>query len=476
MVCDARVRFRPWRLAHRPLVDAARPAAVGLALLIAAGAWAATDGALPRLLLGAAGLGLAGLVFAQSGALARSGAALAAERRRLADTIRSMPQAVAVYDRDLSLVVSNQAYDALSSDAARLGAPGTSFRTILEATASVGKSDLGARSAAEWVEWRLAAIPLPPTERAWKDGQWLLSSEHRTADGGLVAIHTDISALKHKEEALHEANARLAASGEAMRRQAEQLRRLNASMVAATRAADEAMQARQHFFANMSHELRTPLNAIIGFADMIHGEVLGPLGAPKYREYVADIRNAGAHLLDLINNVLDLSRLAAGKFPIAPEEIEVDEVVATTLRMMHAAADAAEVTLADAIAPGLPPLWADRRALTQALLNLLSNAIKFTPPGGRVGVRVAADAAWFRIAVSDSGIGIAPEHLARLAVPFEQVGTNDPDRPKGSGLGLALTKALVEGHGGRLVIASVPGEGTEVAMEFPVVAQASRAA
>jgi two-component system cell cycle sensor histidine kinase PleC len=129
------------------------------------------------------------------------------------------------------------------------------------------------------------------------------------------------------------------------------------------------------------------------------------------------------------------------------------------------------VALADAIAPSLPPLWADRRALTQSLLNLLSNAIKFTPVGGAVTVRVSADAAWFRIAVADTGIGIAKEHLARLAVPFEQVGTNDPSRPKGSGLGLALTKALVECHGGRLAIVSEPGHGTEVAMEFPISAE-----
>jgi two-component system cell cycle sensor histidine kinase PleC len=256
-----------------------------------------------------------------------------------------------------------------------------------------------------------------------------------------------------------------------MRRQADQLRRLNASMVAANRAAEEAMQARQRFFANMSHELRTPLNAIIGFADLIYTEVLGPLGVPKYREYVADIRASGAHLLDLINNVLDMSRLTAGKYQIAPEQIEVDEVVVSALRMVHIAAEAAEVALSDAIAPGLPPLWADRRALIQSLLNLLSNAIKFTPQGGSVTVHVTADARWFRIAVADTGIGIAKEHIARLAVPFEQVGTNDPSRPKGSGLGLALTKALVECHGGRLAIVSEPGAGTEVAMEFPIPAE-----
>src|SRR5262249_59823790 len=133
------------------------------------------------------------------------------------------------------------------------------------------------------------------------------SSEHRTADGGLVAIHTDVTQLKDKQRELHDANASLAARGEARRRQAEQLRRLNASMVAANRAAEDAMLARQRFFANMSHELRTPLNAIIGFADLIHAEVLGPLGAPKYREYVADIGASGAHLLHLINNLLPMS-------------------------------------------------------------------------------------------------------------------------------------------------------------------------
>jgi two-component system cell cycle sensor histidine kinase PleC len=466
MVRDARPESRRrWRIRM-----STRTVSVALAVLTMLLAWAMGDGIAARALLTAAVAGLAVVVVADGRRRARSEALLAAAHQRLHDTIHSMPQAVAVYDRDLRLVVSNAAYNSLCPDPERYGVPGTPFRTILEVTVAAGMIDLGARTAEEWVEWRLAAVPLPPTERYWHDGRWLLSSEHRTADGGLVAIHTDITQLKDKQGELHDANASLAASGEAMRRQAEQLRRLNASMVAANRAAEEAMQARQRFFANMSHELRTPLNAIIGFADLIHAEVLGPIGA-KYREYVADIRASGAHLLDLINNVLDMSRLTAGKYQIAPEQIEVDEVVASTLRMVHIAAEAAEVALVDAIAPQLPPLWADRRALTQSLLNLLSNAIKFTPVGGTVTVRVNADAAWFRIAVADTGIGIAKEHLARLAVPFEQVGTNDPSRPKGSGLGLALTKALVECHGGRLAIASEPGQGTEVAMEFPIPAE-----
>ncbi len=457
---------------RRPRISAGTGAVVvTLALLASLMAWTMNDGAVARALLTAAVAVLAAFILVDRRVRSRREARFAAAHQRLHDTIHSMPQAVALYDRDLRLIVSNAAYDSLSPDPARFGTPGTTFRAILEASTAAGMMDLGGRTPAEWVEWRLSAVPLPPTERYWHDGRWLLSSEHRTAEGGLVAIHTDITQLKDKQDELHDVNASLAASGEAMRRQAEQLRRLNASMVAANRAAEEAMQARQRFFANMSHELRTPLNAIIGFADLIHAEVLGPIGAPKYREYVADIRASGAHLLDLINNVLDMSRLTAGKYQIAPEQIEVDEVVASTLRMVHIAAEAAEVALADDIAPRLPPLWADRRALTQSLLNLLSNAIKFTPQGGRVAVRVSADAAWFRIAVADTGIGIAKEHLARLAVPFEQVGTNDPSRPKGSGLGLALTKALVECHGGRLAIASEPGQGTEVAMEFPMPAR-----
>ncbi|MBL8838537.1 MAG: HAMP domain-containing histidine kinase [Alphaproteobacteria bacterium] len=468
MVGSSRLETSPRRRAQLRACTAA------CALAALAGGWLAGDVTLAAALPSLGALLLAGLCIdlrRESGAAneraARGAARADAERQRLHDAIRSMPQAVALFDHDMRLIVANDAYHALSPDPHRLGRSGTSFRAILEAAALGGKGDVGERTGAEWVEWRLAQVPMKPTERQWRDGRWLLSSEHRTWEGGLVAIHTDITQLKRQEDDLREANASLAASGESMRRQAEQLRRLNGGLLDATRAAEEAMTARQHFFANMSHELRTPLNAIIGFADLIHSQVFGPVGSPRYLEYVADIRASGAHLLDLINNVLDLSKLSAGKFQIAPEEIEVDEVVAIALRMVQVAADASELTLDSELAPGLPPLVADRRAVTQALLNLLSNAVKFTPQTGRVTVRVDADRDWFRIAVADTGIGIAREHLARLAVPFEQVGINDPNRPQGTGLGLALTKALVESHGGRLHIDSEPGAGTVVTMEFP---------
>ncbi len=458
----------------RPQRMLLRAAAAACALGAVAAGWLATDAT-----AGAASFSVAALILAilcvdfgretarADDRAAESAARIDAERQRLHDAIRSMPQAVALFDRDMRLVVANDAYNALSSDPLRLGRPGTSFRAILEASALGGMGDVGTRTGAEWVEWRLAQVPMKPTERQWRDGRWLLSSEHRTWEGGLVAIHTDITRLKRQEDELRDANVSLAASGEAMRRQAEQLRRLNGGLLAATRAAEEAMTARQHFFANMSHELRTPLNAIIGFADLIHSQVFGPVGSPRYLEYVADIRASGTHLLDLISNVLDLSKLSAGKFRIVPEPIEVDEIVAIALRMVQLAADAGELTLESELAPGLPQLVADRRAVTQALLNLLSNAIKFTPQTGRVSVRVDADREWFRIAVADTGIGIAKEHLVRLATPFEQVGVNDPNRPQGTGLGLALTKALVETHGGQLAIESTPGAGTIVTMAFP---------
>ena len=451
-----------------------RACLVACAVACAVAAWMADDAGIGMMLLATSLVAVSALCIwlwreaaACREAVARGASRADAERQRLHDAIRSMPHAVALFDHDLRLVVANEAYNELSTDPLHLSRPGTSFRAILEAAAERGGGDRGERSVAEWVEWRLSQVPMKPTERPWRDGRWLLSSEHRTWEGGLIAVHTDITELKRQAEELREANASLAASGEAMRRQAEQLRRLNGGLLAATRAAEEAMTARQHFFANMSHELRTPLNAIIGFADLIHSQVFGPLGSARYHEYVADIRRAGTHLLDLINNVLDLSKLSAGKFQIAPEEIEVDEIVAVALRMVRIAAEASDLTLDSELSPGLPILVADRRAVTQALLNLLSNAIKFTPQTGRIAVRVDADSEWFRIAVADTGIGIAKEHLARLAMPFEQVGTSDPNRPQGTGLGLALTKALVECHGGTLTIDSAPGKGTVVTMAFP---------
>jgi two-component system cell cycle sensor histidine kinase PleC len=218
----------------------------------------------------------------------------------------------------------------------------------------------------------------------------------------------------------------------------------------------------------MSHELRTPLNAIIGFSDVLKGEMFGPLGSPRYVGYATDIHKSGNHLLELINDILDVEKIEAGKRELHPEKVDARQAKVDALHLVEARAAAAKVVLAHDLPADLPLMWADARSVRQILLNLLSNAVKFTPPGGRVTADAGAGpdgGVWLRI--SDTGIGIEPKHIAALGTPFFQLDNPLTRSREGTGLGLALTKSLVELHGGRLVVESRPGEGTTVTAHFP---------
>jgi two-component system cell cycle sensor histidine kinase PleC len=221
----------------------------------------------------------------------------------------------------------------------------------------------------------------------------------------------------------------------------------------------------------MSHELRTPLNAINGFSEIMAGEMYGPLGDGRYRDYARDILNSGQHLLALINDILDMSKIEAGKLNLRFEPICLEELAEDAVRLVRNRAEAAGLSLIlDFV--DLPDVEADHRALKQVLLNLLSNAIKFTPRGGRVIVRGERRddpaAPRVRISVQDTGIGISPQDLERLARPFEQVESQHSKTTQGTGLGLALTKSLVEMHGGLLDLKSAPGQGTIASFALPL--------
>jgi len=235
-------------------------------------------------------------------------------------------------------------------------------------------------------------------------------------------------------------------------------------LVKSKEAAEFANRAKTEFLANMSHELRTPLNAILGFSEVIKEEMFGPVGAPRYVEYARDIHASGEHLLDLINDVLDLAKLEAGKLDLNEAEIAVEELLAKCANLLRKRAEDGRVTLTLQAPDGLPALKADGRALKQILLNLISNAIKFTPTKGRVKVtaRRAGDMAEF--AVADTGIGIAAADQARIFDKFVRVGTS---RQSGIGLGLALVRSLIGLHGGSVVLTSEPGEGTTVVCRIP---------
>ncbi|HWM60558.1 MAG TPA: ATP-binding protein [Rhizomicrobium sp.] len=236
----------------------------------------------------------------------------------------------------------------------------------------------------------------------------------------------------------------------------------------ALKAETRANAAKSDLLALMSHELRTPLNAIIGFSEVLGTEMLGPIGHPRYREYANDVHGAGRHLLALINDILDLSKAAAGKFELDCEEIAPADIVAECLRLTRGKAHEGGLRLTSELAPGLPNLVVDRLRFKQALLNLCSNAIKFTPPGGTVHVSAdVADDGGFVLAVRDSGIGMTPEQIPVALEPFRQVASPFARNAEGTGLGLALVKSLIECHDGRLEIESALHRGTTVRLILP---------
>lgn len=235
------------------------------------------------------------------------------------------------------------------------------------------------------------------------------------------------------------------------------------------REAALAARAKDDFLANMSHELLTPLNAIIGFSEIMRLELFGGLGSETYLGYANDIHRAGKHLLQLVNDVLDIASIEAGKATLFEEEFGLGPVIATTLGLIRERAAEAAVAITHDVQPTLPSLRADPRRVKQVLLNLLSNAVKFTPPGGGIHICAAAPGdGTIECSVSDTGIGMGAEDVEHALRPFEQLDAGMARRFQGSGLGLPLAKHLMEMHCGRLEIVTAPGAGTKVKLTFPV--------
>ena len=242
---------------------------------------------------------------------------------------------------------------------------------------------------------------------------------------------------------------------------ATRLKKANLELSAANRAKSE-------FLANMSHELRTPLNAILGFSEIMRDEHFGDLGNSLYREYAADIHQSGTHLLEVINDILDLAKIEAGKLELNEETIEPISLVESCMRLVRERADAHAITLKQVLPENLPHLTGDARKLKQTLINLLSNAVKFTPDGGEVTVSAKIDAdGTLAITVTDTGIGIPEDHLAKVFDPFAQVDGGLDRQYEGTGLGLPLSKAMVELHDGELTLESTVGIGTTATLRLP---------
>ena len=386
---------------------------------------------------------------------------------RLRDAIETIPEAFVLWDAENRLVLCNSNFQQLHhlpDDAVAVGAQyemvvAAGRKPILRTTvANDGSQPPGART----------------FEAQLDDGRWMHISERRTKDGGYVSVGTDITKIKLHEQKLVEGEKRqivtiadLRRSQETLQLQTAELADLAEKYAEEKTRAEDANAAKSKFLANMSHELRTPLNAIIGFSEIMEAAMFGPLGAEKYREYSRDIRESGQYLLDVINDILDMSKIEAGGIPLALEDVDLDPVLADCLRVVWQRATEKRLNLRSSIDPAIR-LKADRRALKQITLNLLSNAVKFTPDGGAVAVRGHVRSGMVTIAIQDNGIGIAKDALRKLGRPFEQVESQLTKRHQGSGLGLAIAKSLVEMHGGAMRIRSTLGKGTMVVVRLPM--------
>ena len=378
---------------------------------------------------------------------------------RLRDAIETIPEAFVLWNAENRLVLCNSNFQELHGLPDEAITVGASFEFVVAAGSKPvvrnkvitgGPSIPGART----------------FEAQLEDGRWLHISERRTKDGGYVSVGTDITALKTHEEKLVDSEKRLMATVSDLRASQQRLAELAEQYAQEKTRAEEANQAKSKFMANMSHELRTPLNAIIGFSEIMESGMFGPLGAEKYHEYCSDIRGSGQYLLEVINDILDMSKIEAGRIRLDFEDLNLDSLLAEAMRVVAARAQDKQLQLTAQISPELR-LRADRRALKQIALNLLSNAVKFTPYGGRVTVRGRASDRCITLAILDSGIGIAKDALAQLGRPFEQVESQLTKSHQGSGLGLAISKSLIELHGGSMRIRSTLGKGTLVVVRLP---------
>ena len=382
---------------------------------------------------------------------------------RLRDAIETIPEAFVLWDADNRLVLCNSNFQELHHLPDEAIIVGASYESVVAAGSkpvvrnkiiTSGPSVPGART----------------FEAQLEDGRWLHISERRTKDGGYVSVGTDITALKTHEEKLVDSEKRLMATVSDLRASQQRSAELAEKYAEEKTRAEEANQAKSKFLANMSHELRTPLNAIIGFSEIMESGMFGPLGAEKYHEYCNDIRGSGQYLLEVINDILDMSKIEAGRIRLDFEDLSLDTLLNEAMRVVGARAQDKQLQLTARISPELR-LRADRRALKQVALNLLSNAVKFTTAGGRVTVRGRATDHCVTLAIADTGIGIAKDALARLGRPFEQVESQLTKSHQGSGLGLAISKSLVELHGGRMRIRSTLGKGTLVVVRLPLEPQ-----
>ncbi len=378
--------------------------------------------------------------------------------------LENISQGVALYDKDDRLVVCNSHFRSLYPCIADLIKPGVKYETIVRAMLESGlDSQTAGADIDQYLRRKTASHRAREQATEWSlpDGRWILINENRTADDGTAVVHTDISELKERAVAIENAHRKLEMQG-------EDLTRLADDMLIARDQAQSADRAKSEFLAAVSHELRTPLNAIIGFSEVIKNETFGPVGSSRYREYSCDIHESGQHLLGLINDILDLSKIESGKDELHEDKIEIPEIIETALKLVRHRAEQGGIKIELDYPDLLPALRADKRKLKQILVNLLSNAVKFTETGGAVTLTAwCRSDSGFVFQIVDTGIGIAPEDISKALSRFGQVDGALGRQYEGTGLGLPLARALIELHGGVLDLQSEVGVGTTVTVRFP---------
>jgi signal transduction histidine kinase len=321
--------------------------------------------------------------------------------------------------------------------------PGTQFEEILHRAAERGLIADAQGRVDDWVAQRMAQHRETggPHLQQQSDDRWIQISERRTEDDGTVAVYTDVTELKRAEEQL----------------------------LLAKEQAEAGSRAKSQFLANMSHELRTPLNAILGYTELITDSIYGEV-PDKIRDVIGRVEHNGRHLLGLINDILDLSKIEAGQLTLMFNDYSMKAVVDTVMSVVESLASEKKLELKATVDPDLPVGRGDEQRITQVLLNLVGNAIKFTNTG-EVAVRVSKSDGAFLVSVADTGPGISETEQRSIFEEFRQADSSSTREKGGTGLGLAITKRLVEMHGGRLWVESTPGEGATFSFTLPVRAE-----
>ena len=397
------------------------------------------------------------------------------QRLRLEDAINGASDGFALWSRSDRLMACNDRFARLFAADGKLE-PGIAYDRAMEDAVEAGRvRPIG--DARLWLEQLLSGRPELGIRTEFKtdDHRWFQLTETPTRDGSVASVLTDITAIKASEMelrrrggALERSMREMEAARTLLHQKSTEIAAANAELEAARIDAEGANAYKTSFLRSITHELRTPLNAIMGFSEVLETQKMGPLGNAKYIEYVGIIRSSGQHLLSLINQLLDLSRIEAGRMDLLREKHDAVEIARYCADMLQATAARGGVAVGMELPDQPVAVHVDVLATRQILLNLMSNAIKFTPDGGRVTLALQPAEGFCAFSVSDTGAGIAEEDLPRLMQPFMQAGDILTRRDKGSGLGLAIAKALTELQDGRIELQSELGVGTTVRVFLPL--------